>query len=310
MAFTPEKFIETAVKELKETVGVKDIIIALSGGVDSSVAAILAHKAVGRHLTCFFVDTGFMRLDEPKEVEQIFAKQHGLNLRIIDAKKRFFSGLKGVIDPEKKRKVIGELFIRIFEEEAKKSGATFLLQGTIYPDRIESEGNIKSHHNVGGLPEEFGLKLIEPLKDLYKDEVREVGRYLSLPKEITERMPFPGPGLAVRIIGECTPERAQTIQKVNAIVEEEILNAGILPWQAFACLLGSKSVGVTGDVRSYKETVAIRVVESRDGMTANFSDLSYELLRKISTRITSEVREVGRILYDITNKPPGTIEYE
>lgn len=310
MAFTPEKFVKSTVKEIKEMVGDEDIIIALSGGVDSSVAAVLAHKAVGRHLTCFFVDTGFMRLNEPDEVKVVFSKQRGLNLEIIDARDRFFSALKGVIDPEKKRKAIGELFIRIFEEEAKKSGASFLLQGTIYPDRIESEGKIKSHHNVGGLPEKFGLKLLEPLKDIYKDEVREVGRYLGLPKEITERMPFPGPGLAVRIIGECTLERALVIQKVNAIAEEEILKAGLLPWQAFGALLGSKTVGVTGDVRSYKETVALRVVESRDGMTANFSDLSYELLRKISTRITSEVPEVGRVLYDITNKPPGTIEYE
>jgi GMP synthase (glutamine-hydrolysing) len=215
-----------------------------------------------------------------------------------------------VIDPEKKRKVIGELFIRIFEEEAKKSKASFLLQGTIYPDRIESEGKIKSHHNVGGLPEKFGLKLIEPLKDLYKDEVRAVGRHLGLPLEITERIPFPGPGLAVRIIGECTPDRARTAQKVNEIVEDEVRKAGLLPWQAFGALLGTKTVGVTGDVRSYKETVAVRVVESRDGMTANFSKLAYELLRTISTRITSEVPEVGRVLYDITNKPPGTIEYE
>lgn len=310
MAFTPERFAESAVKEIRETVGNGEIIIALSGGVDSSVAAMLAYRAVGRQLTCFFVDTGFMRLNEAEEVRSVFSKQHGLNLKVIDAKERFFSDLKGVTDPEKKRKVIGELFIRIFEEEAKKSGASFLLQGTIYPDRIESEGKIKSHHNVGGLPEKFGIKLVEPLRDLYKDEVRALGRYLGLPPEITERMPFPGPGLAVRIIGECTPERARVVQKLNAIVEEEIRKAGLLPWQAFGALLGAKTVGVTGDVRSYKETVAVRIVESRDGMTANFSNLPYELLRKISTRITSEVQEVGRVLYDITNKPPGTIEYE
>jgi GMP synthase (glutamine-hydrolysing) len=251
-----------------------------------------------------------MRMQEPFEVKGFFGEQMKVNLKVIDAKDRFFSALKGITDPERKRKIIGEVFIRIFEEEAKKSGAQFLVQGTIYPDRIESEGGIKSHHNVGGLPEKYGLELVEPLRDLYKDEVRAVGRYLSLPPEITERMPFPGPGLAVRIIGECTPERARVCQMVNAIVEEEIKKAGIKTWQSFGALLGTKTVGVTGDVRSYKETVAVRVVESRDGMTANFSNLPFDVLRKISTRITSEVREVGRVLYDITNKPPGTIEYE
>ena len=310
MPFTPEKFVKKSIEEIKEIADEKDAIIALSGGVDSSVATALTHKALGPHLKSFFVDTGYMRLNEPEHVREVFGKRLGVNLKIIDAKDRFFKAMKGVVDPEKKRKVIGELFIRIFEEEARKSGAEFLVQGTIYPDRIESEGGIKSHHNVGGLPEKFGLKLIEPLRDLYKDEVRKVGRYLGLPKDVTERMPFPGPGLAVRIIGECTPERARVAQSVNAIVEEEILKAGIHPWQAFAGLLGTKTVGVTGDVRSYKETVALRIVESRDGMTANFNNLPYELLRKISTRITSEVREVGRVLYDITNKPPGTIEYE
>ena len=303
-----EKFINEKVDEIKEKVGNKKAIIALSGGVDSSVCAILANKAIGNNLYAVFINTGFLRKGEPEFVVKTFRDK--LNLIYIDAQKQFFEALKGVIDPEKKRKIIGENFIKVFERIAKKVKADFLIQGTIAPDWIESKGKIKSHHNVGGLPEKLNLKLIEPLRDLYKDEVREVAKELGLPKEIYDRMPFPGPGLAVRIIGEVTPEKVKIVREANAIVEEEIEKANLKPWQAFAVLLGIKTVGVQGDIRSYKETIVVRIVKSIDGMTANAMDVPFNILQRIAFRITSEIPQVGRVLYDITNKPPATIEFE
>lgn len=305
-----EKFIEEKVKEIKETVGEKKAIIALSGGVDSSTAAILAYKAIGDRLHAVFVNTGFLRKEEPEFVIKTFKDEFGLNLIYVDAQERFFTALKGVTDPEEKRKIIGKTFIDVFEEVANEIDADFLIQGTIAPDWIESQGKIKSHHNVGGLPERLNLKLIEPLRDLYKDEVREVAKQLGLPEKIYHRMPFPGPGLAVRVLGEVTPEKVAIVREANAIVEEEIEKAGLKPWQAFAVLLGVKTVGVQGDIRAYKETIAVRVVESLDGMTANAMNVPFEVLQRIAFRITSEIPQVGRVLYDITNKPPATIEFE
>jgi GMP synthase (glutamine-hydrolysing) len=305
-----ENFIEENVKEIKETVGDGKAIIALSGGVDSSTAAILAHRAIGDRLHVVFVNTGFMRKGEPEFVVKTFRDEFGLNLHYVDASERFFKELKGVTDPEEKRKIIGRVFIQVFEEIAREINADFLIQGTIAPDWIESKGKIKSHHNVGGLPERLNLKLIEPLRDLYKDEVRELAKELGLPGKIYNRMPFPGPGLAVRVLGEVTPEKVAIVREANAIVEEEIEKAGLKPWQAFAVLLGVKTVGVQGDIRAYKETVAVRVVESLDGMTANAMNIPFEVPQRIAFRITSEIPEVGRVLYDITNKPPATIEFE
>ena len=305
-----EEFIKEKVEEIRETVGDGRAIIALSGGVDSSTAAILAHRAIGDRLHAVFVNTGFMRKGEPEFVVKTFRDGFGLNLHYIDAGERFFNALKGVTDPEEKRKIIGRVFIEVFEEVAKKINADFLIQGTIAPDWIESKGKIKSHHNVGGLPERLNLKLIEPLRDLYKDEVRELARELGLPEKIRNRMPFPGPGLAVRVLGEVTPEKIAIVREANAIVEEEIERAGLKPWQAFAVLLGVKTVGVQGDIRAYKETVAVRIVESLDGMTANAMKVPFEILQRIAFRITSEIPEVGRVLYDVTNKPPATIEFE
>ncbi|AJC71861.1 GMP synthase [Thermococcus guaymasensis DSM 11113] len=305
-----EDFIREKVEEIRKTVGDGKAIIALSGGVDSSTAAILAHRAIGDRLHAVFVNTGFLRKGEPEFVIKTFRDEFGLNLHYVDASERFFEALKGVTDPEEKRKIIGRVFIEVFEEVAKKINADFLIQGTIAPDWIESKGKIKSHHNVGGLPERLNLKLIEPLRDLYKDEVRELAKELGLPEKIYNRMPFPGPGLAVRVLGEVTPEKVAIVREANAIVEEEIEKAGLKPWQAFAVLLGVKTVGVQGDIRAYKETIAVRVVESLDGMTANAMNVPFDVLQKIAFRITSEIPEVGRVLYDITNKPPATIEFE
>ncbi|NJE03786.1 glutamine-hydrolyzing GMP synthase [Thermococcus sp. MV11] len=305
-----ERFIEEKVEEIRNTVGDGKAIIALSGGVDSSVAAVLAHKAIGDRLHAVFVNTGFMRKNEPEFVVRTFRDEFGLNLHYVDAGERFFRELKGVTDPEEKRKIIGRVFIEVFEEVAREIDAQFLIQGTIAPDWIESRGKIKSHHNVGGLPERLNLRLIEPLRDLYKDEVRELGRELGLPEKIYNRMPFPGPGLAVRVLGGVTPEKVAIVREANAIVEEEIERAGLRPWQAFAVLLGVKTVGVQGDIRAYKETIAVRVVESLDGMTANAMNVPFEVLQRIAFRITSEIPEVGRVLYDVTNKPPATIEFE
>jgi GMP synthase (glutamine-hydrolysing) len=305
-----ERFISDAIEDIRTTIGDGTAIIALSGGVDSSAAAVLAHKAIGKRLVAVFVDHGFMRKGEREEIEGLFKKKMGMNLRVIDAAERFLTALKGVTDPEKKRKIIGKHFIRVFEEVARKEKAEFLVQGTIAPDWIESEGGIKSHHNVAGLPGGMTLKLVEPLRDLYKDEVRIVARKLGLPESISERMPFPGPGLAVRIVGEITPEKVKIVREANAIVEEEIRKAGLKPWQALAALLEGKTVGVKGDIRDYGYTIAVRVVESIDAMTANAMEVPWEVLQTIMKRITREVPGVTRVLYDLTDKPPATIEFE
>jgi GMP synthase (glutamine-hydrolysing) len=318
MPFDPKKFISGSVSQIAGTIGNGLAITALSGGVDSFVAATLAARAVPGHLHVIYVDTGLMRKGETDEVSRT-ARSVGIELKVIDARKRFFGALRGEDDPEKKRKAIGTLFIRIFEEEARKSKAAFLIQGTIAPDWIESGGpgrdTIKSHHNVGGLPEKMALKLCEPLRELYKHEVRMVGKELGLPESIHQRQPFPGPGLAVRIVGEVTEEKAAIVQDACFIVEGEIdaaVKAGRMerPWQYFAALLPSKTVGVRGDERAYQYTVIVRAVRSLDGMTANFSQIPQDVLERISTRITNEIRSVGRVAYDITNKPPGTIEME
>lgn len=312
-----ENFVDKAIQEIKQIINGKKAIIALSGGIDSSTTAVLASKAIGKNLTAVFVDHGFMRENEVEFVKSTF-KKFDMNLIVVDAKKRFLKRLKGIIDPEQKRKVIGEEFIRVFEEVAKKVGAEYLLQGTIYSDRIESgvrkySDKIKTHHNVAGLPTKIKFKAIcEPLRDLYKDEVRKVAEKIGLPKVLVWRQPFPGPGLAVRIIGEVTQEKIDIIKKVDKIVTEEIEKTKIKEglWQYFAILTNTKSTGVKGDARTYGYTVAIRAVESKDAMTASFAKIPYELLEKISTRITNEVPQVTRVVYDITHKPPATIEWE
>ena len=310
-------FIERSIEDMKRLIGGGRAIIALSGGIDSSTAAVLAMKAIGNQLTAVFVDHGFMRDGEPEFIKEVFGRM-SMNLIIVDAKERFYYRLKGVINPELKRKIIGEEFIRVFEEVAKKVGAEYLIQGTIYPDRIESgfrrfSDKIKSHHNVAGLPLKMKFKgIIEPLKDLYKDEVREVAKRLGLPEEIVFRQPFPGPGLAVRVIGEVTPERVEIVRKADKIVREEIELAGLHSglWQYFAVLTNTLTTGVKGDARAYGYVVAIRIVESREAMTASFAKIPYRLLERISTRITNEIPQVVRVVYDITHKPPATIEWE
>ncbi len=318
MPFDPDKFIKKAAANVAESIGTQKAITAVSGGVDSFVAATLASIAIPNQLVCVYVDNGLMRKGENDRVKKA-AESVSLPLKIIDARERFLKALVGIDEPEKKRKVIGEMFIRVFEEEAKKSKAKFLIQGTIAPDWIESGGlgrdTIKSHHNVGGLPEKMDLKLCEPLRELYKHEVRAVGKSLGLPEAIFNRQPFPGPAIAVRIVGEVTPDKVRIVQDACAIVEEELENAAKekkmeLPWQYFAALLPTKTVGVRGDERSYQYTIVVRAVRSLDGMTANFSHVPFDVLQKISTRITNEIRDVGRVTYDITNKPPGTIELE
>ena len=316
--FNVEKFVQQKVTEIEGIIQ-GNAIIGASGGVDSTTAAVLVNKAIGKSLKCVLVDTGYMRKNEIEHNSAILKKM-GLNVLVVDAKARFYEKLKGVEEPEAKRKVIGELFIRIFEEAAKKENAKYLVQGTIAPDWIESGGGlrdrIKSHHNVGGLPEKIEFKIVEPLRDLYKDEVRLVGKSLGLPTEIYERQPFPGPGLAVRIIGEATPENASIAREACAIVEEEIEKAVRdrempKPWQYFAVLLPCKTVGVHGDVRAYGNIVAIRAVESVDGMSAAYSQIPHDVLQRISIRITNTLKDdIGRVVYDVTNKPPGTIEYE
>jgi GMP synthase (glutamine-hydrolysing) len=299
-----ERFIENAIIEIRNEVQGK-AIIGLSGGVDSSVCAILAHRALGERLVPVYVDSGLMRQFESDRIEQLFKE---IGLIRVNAHDRFLDALKGVNDPEQKRKIVGETFIRVFEEEARKIKADTLIQGTIYPDRIESEGGIKSHHNVGGLPITMDFKrIVEPLRDLYKDEVRETARALGLPVEISERMPYPGPGLAVRIVGEVTKEKLDVVRKANTIVEEEIMKFG--PWQAFAAILG-KATGVKGDNRIYGWIVAVRSVSSRDAMTADIMEFDWDVLRRISSRITGEIPSVARVVYDLTPKPPGTIEFE
>ncbi len=312
-----EDFIEKAIREIKEAVGESNAIIALSGGIDSSIATALAAKAIGKRLTAVFVDHGFMRAEEPDFVKKTF-ENIGVNFVAVDAKQRFYNRLRGVIDPELKRKIIGEEFIRVFEEIAKKVGAEYLIQGTIYPDRIESgfrkfSDKIKTHHNVAGLPSHMEFKgIVEPLRDLYKDEVREIAKRLGLPEKIVNRQPFPGPGLAVRIVGEITPEKVEIVRKTDEIVREEIEKAGLDKglWQYFAVLTDTLTTGVKGDARAYGYTVAVRAVESKEAMTASFAKIPYEVLERISTRITGEIPEVVRVVYDITHKPPATIEWE
>jgi len=299
-------FITDAVTSIKEQVNGGKALIALSGGVDSSVCSILAYKALGEKLVPVYVDTGLMRKGETDRIRNIFSF---MNPRIVDASDQFFKALKGITDPELKRKAVGETFIRVFENVASGLDADYLIQGTIYPDRIESEGGIKSHHNVGGMPSVIKFKgVVEPIADLYKDEVREVARALKLPSEISERMPFPGPGLSVRVIGEVTLEKVAIVREANAIVEEELVQQ-YRPWQCLAALL-EKGTGVKGDNRCHGWIIAVRAVESRDAMTANHMELPWETLNKISSRITSEIPSVARVVYDITPKPPATIEFE
>jgi GMP synthase (glutamine-hydrolysing) len=321
--WTPAHFIESTVAQIREKVGSGHVICGLSGGVDSSVAAVLVHKAIGDQLTCIFVNNGVLRKNEFQNVQRNLRDKLGLNIVAVNASARFLEKLAGVTEPEIKRKRIGAEFIAVFEDEANRiarqtGGVDWLVQGTLYPDVIESSSvkgpsqTIKSHHNVGGLPERMKLKLIEPLRDLFKDEVRRIGRDLGMPEEILGRQPFPGPGLAVRILGEVTPERVALLQQADEIVVSEIKAAGLYNkiWQSFAVLLPVMSVGVMGDQRTYAYTAAVRAVHSEDGMTADWAELPVELLKRISNRIVNEVRGINRVVYDITSKPPGTIEWE
>jgi len=319
--WTTEHYIEAASKELKAVIGKEKILCALSGGVDSTTVAALVHKALGNQLTCMFIDQGFMRKDEAKKIKELCSRHFKIHIVYIDASKRFFDKLKGVVDPEKKRKVIGTEFIRVFEEEAKKLGEMpYLAQGTLYPDVIESAvpskvttaHTIKTHHNVGGLPKDIKFKLVEPLRKLFKDEVRALGKDLGVPEDIIMRQPFPGPGLAIRIIGEVTPERVKILQEVDDIIGTEIKKAGFYKklWQSFGVLLPIRTVGVMGDKRTYLNTIAVRAVTSVDAMTADWARLPYDLLEIISNRIVNECPLVNRVVYDISSKPPSTIEWE
>ena len=314
-----ENYIETTVKEIKETVGDKKVILGLSGGVDSSVAAMLINKAIGKQLTCIFVDTGLLRKNEAKHVMDIYAQNFDMNIKCVNAEERFLSKLKGVEDPEEKRKIIGKEFIEVFNEEAiKLKDAEFLAQGTIYPDVIESVSvkgpsvTIKSHHNVGGLPEDLNFKLLEPLRELFKDEVRKVGRELGIPDYMVDRHPFPGPGLGIRILGEVTKEKADILREADDIFIEELRKEGLYSKvsQAFVVLLPVKSVGVMGDERTYEYTAVLRSANTIDFMTATWSRLPYEFLEKVSNRILNEVKGINRLTYDISSKPPATIEWE
>lgn len=318
--WTMESFIKESIDNIKNTVRKDKVVLGLSGGVDSSVAALLIHKAIGKNLRCIFIDNGLLRKDEPEQIKKVFRNIYHLNLDYVDRSKRFLTRLKGITDPEEKRKIIGDEFVKVFEEEAAKvKGVKFLAQGTLYPDVIESisptgapSSRIKSHHNVGGLPAHMKLKLLEPLRDLFKDEVRLIGKELSLPENIIYRQPFPGPGLAIRIIGDVTDERLNLLREVDRRVIEEVRAANLYEqiWQSFAVLLPIKSVGVMGDERTYEKAVALRCVNSIDGMTADWVKLPYELLEKISNRIINEVKGVNRVVYDISSKPPATIEWE
>lgn len=318
-SWTMKSFIETSTQEIKATVENSKVVCGISGGVDSAVAAVLVHRAIGANLNCIFVDNGVLRKGEAGKVEATLKKSFRMNIRRVDASARFLKRLKGVADPERKRKIIGGEFVHIFDEEAGKiKGVKFLAQGTLYPDVIESvsfkgpSATIKSHHNVGGLLKKMRLKLIEPLRELFKDEVRALGRELGMPEEVVARQPFPGPGLAIRIIGAVTKERCDVLREADAITLEEIKKAGLYNkiWQSFAVLLPIKTVGVMGDERTYENVAAIRAVNSVDGMTADWVRLPYEVMERISTRIINEVRGVNRVVYDISSKPPSTIEWE
>ncbi len=318
--WTIDRFIDASIRKLQEEVGKKKVILGLSGGVDSSVAAVLIHKAIGNNLQCIFVDNGLLRKNEVASVQKTFKGYYKINLNVIDAQKRFLDELKGITDPEQKRKIIGRVFVEVFQEAAKKiKGAEFLGQGTLYPDVIESisptggpSAVIKSHHNVGGLPKELHLKLLEPFRELFKDEVRVIGKHLAVPESILKRQPFPGPGLAIRILGDVTEERLTILREADERVLEEMKRAGLYSevWQSFAVLLPIKTVGVMGDQRTYENVIALRCVNSLDGMTADWVHLPYDLMGKISNRIINEVRGVNRVVYDISSKPPATIEWE
>ena len=313
-------FIEETVGKVRERVGERGVVLGLSGGVDSMVVAKLCERAIGSRVHPIFVDNGLLRLGEAEEVKQTFGEHFAVPLRFVDASRLFLDRLRGVIDPEKKRTIIGHTFIEVFKEEAKRfKDAHFLAQGTLYPDVIESvaahggpTATIKTHHNVGGLPKELGFELVEPLRELFKDEVRTIGRALGLPDRVVSRHPFPGPGLAVRVLGEITPERLRLLREADHRVQEEIRASGLYPtlWQAFAVLLPVQSVGVMGDERTYEHVVAVRAVTSLDAMTADVAELPYDLLKRISNRIINEVRGINRVAYDISSKPPATIEWE
>jgi GMP synthase (glutamine-hydrolysing) len=315
-----QSFIQESIEKIRDTVGNDKVVLGLSGGVDSAVAAILIHRAIGKQLYNIFVDNGLLRLKEKERVREAFQKHSGLNLICVDAEKVFLKSLQGVADPERKRKIIGKIFVQVFQKEARKIGEIkFLAQGTLYPDVIESvsvhggpSSTIKSHHNVGGLPKKMHLKLLEPLRMLFKDEVRLVGSELGLPTDILQRQPFPGPGLAVRILGAVTRARLDLLRKADWIVVDEIKKARLYDklWQSFAVLLPIKSVGVMGDERTYEHALAVRAVNSQDGMTADWATLPYDLLSRISNRIINEVRGINRVCYDISSKPPATIEWE